>query len=307
MSFYQQAPLSIYDILEAVNAHQHQPQQRSFAGNPFTYYGQDAEEPDEEEEFAEDPRDILYRSLYGQPYVSRQSSRQVPRVPRVPRPQVQQRPRPLPHRPSLHRNPDSGFVPISSLADFIDAHNQETPEKEVEKIADKEVKKPNVHASAPTPELDTLQVSKPQLKQQLPYSPPLNVYDTESSYLVCLSVAGADKGSFVIDFHPTTHELLVKGEVPNKYENETTKIRVSEQRFGSFERTVRFPMVPPLKDDGIRATFNNGLLEISVPKLAPSEHKKTKRSIAIESVQDEELQRENARKGVLLKGDNRRE
>ncbi|ODV98193.1 hypothetical protein PACTADRAFT_47995 [Pachysolen tannophilus NRRL Y-2460] len=164
----------------------------------------------------------------------------------------------------------------------------------------------NLHASAPSPVIDLLQVSKPQLSTDLPFSPPVNVYDRTKDYLVLLSLPGADKSSFHIDFHPTSHELVVRGEIKNKYHEEDASnddfLKVSEQRFGSFERNIKFPTLPRVKDEEIKALYNNGLLEIFIPKILPQEETekpRPKRRIEIENVEDEELKRE-ANGGFLV-------
>lgn len=155
----------------------------------------------------------------------------------------------------------------------------------------------NLHASAPSPKLDPLQVSKPQLSTNLPFSPPINVYDRPEEYVVIVAIPGSEKGSFHVDFHPTSHDLVVKGEVKNKYHDSDplndSFIKVSEQRFGSFERNIKFPTLPKINDEQIKLVYSNGLLEITIPKITKFEEPpKSKRRIEIEEVEDEELQRE---------------
>ncbi|ODV88265.1 hypothetical protein CANARDRAFT_26423 [[Candida] arabinofermentans NRRL YB-2248] len=147
--------------------------------------------------------------------------------------------------------------------------------------------------------VDPLQVSAPQLKTNLPFSPPLNVYEFPENYIVSISLPGVSKEFVDISYHPTSNEIVVKGEVQNKYLSDditvdnTQFLKVSEQRFGSFERIVKLPAFPPVDEDSIQAKFNNGLLEIKVAKVKEDHPKKTAKKIVLEDVPDEEILRES--------------
>lgn len=174
------------------------------------------------------------------------------------------------------------------------------PSLNVHKV-DKASEEANAAAVGAKPTLvDDVKVSAPQLKKKnLPFSPPLNVYEFKTKFIVVLSLPGVSKDFVEIDFHPTSNELVIKGEVQNKYlgDDEDANefiLKVSEQRFGQFERIVKLPAYPGVDDTQIKAKFVNGLLEIKIPKIDEEEVKKVSKKITLEDVPDEELERESS-------------
>ncbi|SCW04143.1 LAFE_0H07030g1_1 [Lachancea fermentati] len=142
----------------------------------------------------------------------------------------------------------------------------------------------------PSPIPDPLQVSKPQRRLDLPFSPEVNVYDSPELYSVVLALPGASSKSFKIDYHPSSHELLIKGNVENKIGIDSKFLRISEVKYGAFERSVKLPVLPRIKDEEIKATYCNGLLQVKIPKIKDDTTKlQPKRRIVIEDVPDEEL------------------
>lgn len=147
-----------------------------------------------------------------------------------------------------------------------------------------------------------VKVSAPQLKKKnLPFSPPLNVYEFKNNYIVVISLPGVSKEFVDIDYHPTSNELVVKGEVKNKYLSDDDEasndfvLKVSEQRFGNFERIVKLPAYPGIEDSKIKARFLNGLLEIKLPKVDESKLQKEAKKIQLEDIPDAELERESGK------------
>lgn len=123
------------------------------------------------------------------------------------------------------------------------------------------------HLQAPSPIPDPLQVSKPETRMDLPFSPEVNVYDTEDTYVVVLALPGANSRAFHIDYHPSSHEMLIKGKIEDRVGIDEKFLKITELKYGAFERTVKFPVLPRIKDEEIKATYNNGLLQIKVPKI----------------------------------------
>jgi HSP20 family molecular chaperone IbpA len=148
--------------------------------------------------------------------------------------------------------------------------------------------------------VDDVKVSAPQLtKKNKPFSPALNVYEFKTKYIVVISLPGVSKDFVDIDYHPTTNELIIKGEANNKYLSEDDEansfiLKVSEQRFGNFERIVKIPAYPGIDDSQIKAKFLNGMLEIKLPKIDESKLPKIPKKITLEDIPDEELQRESS-------------
>ncbi|CAB4255658.1 similar to Saccharomyces cerevisiae YDR171W HSP42 Small heat shock protein (sHSP) with chaperone activity [Maudiozyma barnettii] len=146
------------------------------------------------------------------------------------------------------------------------------------------------HLSAPTPIPDPLQISKPETRLDLPFSPEVNVYNLDNAYVVVLALPGANSKSFKIDYHPSSHELLVKGKVIDRLGIDEQYLKITEIKYGAFERTVKFPVLPRIQDEEIKATYSNGLLQIKVPKLASTEKPQPKKRITIEDIPDAELE-----------------
>lgn len=136
-----------------------------------------------------------------------------------------------------------------------------------------------------------LQVSKPETRLDLPFSPEANVYDCPNAYIVVIALPGATSKAFKVDYHPSSHELIIKGSISDKLNIDEKYLKISELRNGAFQRTVKFPVLPRIKDEEIKATYNNGLLQVKVPKICDgSEKPAPKKRIVIEEIPDEELE-----------------
>lgn len=135
-----------------------------------------------------------------------------------------------------------------------------------------------------------LKVSKPETRLDVPFSPEVNVYDCPDAYIAVVALPGATSKEFKIDYHPSSHELIIKGTIEDKLNLEEKYLKVTELKYGAFHRTVRFPVLPRIKDEEIKATYSNGLLQVRVPKLNDGSDKPApKKRIVIEEVPDEEL------------------
>lgn len=172
--------------------------------------------------------------------------------------------------------------------------SQPVPEHPSKVQEDKDMKRnPNsfAHLQAPSPIPDPLQISKPETRLDLPFSPEVNVYDLHEKYTVVLSLPGANSKAFKIDYHPSSHELLIKGNVIDRLGIDEKYLKITEIKYGAFERTIKFPVLPRIKDDEIKATYSNGLLQINVPKELTNNYKPApKKRIDIEDIPDEELE-----------------
>lgn len=138
---------------------------------------------------------------------------------------------------------------------------------------------------------DPLKVSKPEIRMDLPFTPEVNVYDLKTKYIVVLALPGSNSKAFKVDYHPTTHELTVRGTLTDKLGVDEKYLKLSEIKYGAFERTVKFPILPRIKDEEIKAKYSNGLLQINVPKMdGPQDKPVPKKRITIEEIPDAELE-----------------
>jgi HSP20 family protein len=104
------------------------------------------------------------------------------------------------------------------------------------------------------------------------WTPSVNVYETESSYHVCVDLAGVEKKK--IDVEVVDQRLTIKGarpvpacsEVNPELQNQRVRVHLMEIDHGSFARDVELPM--DVERDKISASYKNGLLWIELPKKA---------------------------------------
>jgi HSP20 family protein len=103
------------------------------------------------------------------------------------------------------------------------------------------------------------------------WTPAVNLYETETAYLVCVDLAGVDKDK--IEVTVEQQRLKVKGTraVPAGGESPETDLRGRRVRLhlmeidhGGFCREVELP--DDVRHKEIKATYRNGLLWIELPK-----------------------------------------
>lgn len=94
--------------------------------------------------------------------------------------------------------------------------------------------------------------------------PRVDVIDREDEVVVKAEIPGMDKEH--IDVSVTNDAVTIKGEIREEKEEKGDFYR-SEIRRSSFTRTVRLPCA--VDGEQTKANFNNGVLEITMPKSEP--------------------------------------
>lgn len=103
------------------------------------------------------------------------------------------------------------------------------------------------------------------------WTPSVNLYETETSYLVCVDLAGVDKEK--IELTVENHRLKLRGTrvVPTNTESGESELRGRRVRLhlmeidhGAFCREVELP--EDVRQEEIRASYRNGLLWVELPK-----------------------------------------
>jgi HSP20 family protein len=100
------------------------------------------------------------------------------------------------------------------------------------------------------------------------WTPAVNLYEMEGIYLVCVDLAGVDKEK--IDLSIVEGRLKLRGErptpVPPPPGSPPTRVRMHllEIDHGQFYREVDLP--DDVAHDRIKASYNNGMLWIELPK-----------------------------------------
>lgn len=94
------------------------------------------------------------------------------------------------------------------------------------------------------------------------FVPELNVYETDTEFEITVALPGMSKDDIDIGFENNT--ITISGERELKEENGTKYHRI-ESRFGKFERSLPLPNV--IDEENISASYDNGVLTVTVPKL----------------------------------------
>jgi HSP20 family protein len=105
------------------------------------------------------------------------------------------------------------------------------------------------------------------------FRPPVDIIDTDEAILIHVELPGVKKEDVSIEVKDNI--LTLKGERVEERKYPQGSYYRSERIFGKFERA--FSMPSRVNPDSIRASFNDGVLEVTVPK--PEEQKP--RQIAI--------------------------
>lgn len=96
------------------------------------------------------------------------------------------------------------------------------------------------------------------------WSPNIDVVEKENEYLIKAELPGVKEEDVEVSL--TGDMLTISGEKQEESEEERKGYYYSEASYGSFSRSLTIPSnVDP---DSIEANFNNGILEVSLPKIA---------------------------------------
>jgi HSP20 family protein len=111
----------------------------------------------------------------------------------------------------------------------------------------------------------------PSVQPTPAWSPALDMYETQDSIVVLLDLAGVDAER--TEVHTQPHMLTIRGVRRERHghyaPNEQRNYDALEIPYGRFERTVRLPA--GIDTDAGHASYRDGLLEITLPKCAPSQ------------------------------------
>ncbi len=90
----------------------------------------------------------------------------------------------------------------------------------------------------------------------------VDMYETNDNLVVKASVPGIKPEQLDVTVQGET--LTIKGETQDEQEREQGRYHVRERRHGAFSRTLTLPF--PIQSDKVQATFENGVLTLSLPK-----------------------------------------
>lgn len=90
----------------------------------------------------------------------------------------------------------------------------------------------------------------------------LDVIENEEGYVIKASVPGISPDELEITLEDNV--LTIKGEVENNEEINEEKYHLRERRYGSFSRSVKFPVL--VNSEAVEASYDKGVLTLDVPK-----------------------------------------
>jgi HSP20 family protein len=104
------------------------------------------------------------------------------------------------------------------------------------------------------------------------WTPNIDVVEKENEYLIKAELPGVKEDDVEVSL--TGDMLTISGEKEEEAEEEKKGYYYAESSYGSFSRSLTIPSnVDP---DSIEANFNNGVLEVSLPKTAEAKPRKVR-------------------------------
>ncbi|WP_022847653.1 MULTISPECIES: Hsp20/alpha crystallin family protein [unclassified Desulfurobacterium] len=94
------------------------------------------------------------------------------------------------------------------------------------------------------------------------FEPRVEMYETPDELVVRAEMPGLDKDS--IDVRVRGNHLIIKGVKKQEQKEEKENVFFSESFYGEFQRIIPLPV--EVKEEGIEATYDKGILEIRLPK-----------------------------------------
>jgi HSP20 family protein len=98
--------------------------------------------------------------------------------------------------------------------------------------------------------------------RSVPLTAHMDVKETDKEIVVEAELPGMDDKDISLSLQDGI--LTIKGEKKLERDEEKENYRMMERRYGSFQRSVRLP--DTVDEDKVEASFNNGVLKVSLPK-----------------------------------------
>ncbi len=94
------------------------------------------------------------------------------------------------------------------------------------------------------------------------FEPRIEMYETPDELVVKAEMPGLDKDS--IDVRVRDNYLIIKGTKKQEKKEEKENVFFSESFYGEFQRVIPLPV--EVKEEGIEAIYDKGILEVRLPK-----------------------------------------
>ena len=123
----------------------------------------------------------------------------------------------------------------------------------------------------PFQEMEDVMRSFPSLPaMQKAFVPAMDVYETKDAVVVETPLAGIKPEDVEVSVEKGV--LTIQGQTQKEHEVDEKNYYRKEVRGGSFFRQVALPV--PVKEDNVKAEFEDGVLKITAPKVEPTKAKK---------------------------------
>ena len=99
-------------------------------------------------------------------------------------------------------------------------------------------------------------------KRSVDWAPKVDISETKGNFNIKVEVPGVKREDVKINIDD--HVLSVHGESKHEKEEESEEFHRVERFYGSFSRSFSLP--ENVDEDGVEATFKDGLLTLSIPK-----------------------------------------
>lgn len=104
------------------------------------------------------------------------------------------------------------------------------------------------------------------------HKPAVNIKETDDSFELSLAAPGLKKDDFKINLH--NRNLTISSEVKSENEVETENYSRREFNFSSFTRSFFLPK--SANDDSVEASYEDGILKVSIAKKEEAKAKEPK-------------------------------
>jgi len=98
-------------------------------------------------------------------------------------------------------------------------------------------------------------------------APQINVSETDTEIRVTAELPGVNENDVQVDLNDDL--LVIRGEKKFERKDEKENFHFMERSYGTFQRTLQLPF--SVDPDQVQATFENGVLTITLPKTAQQE------------------------------------
>lgn len=109
------------------------------------------------------------------------------------------------------------------------------------------------------------------------WQPRLNIAETEKAYIISAELPGVEEKDITLELREGL--LTLSGKREQKTESKDHNFHRIESFYGEFSRQIQLPET--IETDKVEAKFKNGVLDVTIPKMA--EIKPSARKIAIKA------------------------